>query len=186
MKKKIFFQNILILCLLILVIGRMSYAKYRSEKKHETFTIEFIAGDIKLETTDSNTEFVIVPGKIIAKDTKVTVKANSEACYIFVKLEKSDDFDTYLEYEIASEWIELSENTNIYYCEVPKITTDTDYNVFNNNQIIVKQDIAKESYELFNQDKLTLKFTAYAVQKTSEITNASDAWDFIDNGENLS
>lgn len=186
MKKKIFFQNILILCLLILVIGRMSYAKYRSEIKQETFSIEFIAGDIKLQVTDNNSEFVIVPGKTIEKDTKLTVKANSEACYIFVKIEKSDALDTYLEYEIASEWAELSENTNIYFCELPKITTDTDYNIFNNDQIIVKEDLTKDKYEMLDQNNLTLNFTAYAVQKTSEITNANDAWDFINNSDNLS
>ena len=185
MKKQNIFQNILILCLLILVTGRMAYAKYTSEIKQETFNVEFVAGDIKLIAIDSNNEFVIVPGKTIEKDTKVTVKANSEACYIFVKLEKSNEFDTYMEYEIASKWTQLSGNNDIYYCEISKTINDTDYNIFSNNQIVVKEDVTKQNYEINNQNNLTLKFTAYAVQKTSEITNATDAWNFIGSSDNL-
>lgn len=186
MKKRTIFQNILILCLLILVVGRMSYAKYTSEIKQETFNVEFIAGDIELTTIDSNTEFIIIPGKIITKDTKVTVKSKSEACYIFVKIEKSDAFDNYIEYELTSEWTQLNEDTNIYYSELPKIDEDRDIYIFNNNQISVKEDVTKEEYEQFDQNNLTLNFTAYAVQKTSGITSANDAWNFIDSSDNLS
>ena len=185
MKKKNIFQNILILSLLILVVGRTSYAKYINEIKFETFNIEFIAGDIELALNDTNNEFVIVPGKVIEKDTKLTVKAGSEACYVFVKLEKSNNFDSFIEYEVGNDWTELNENSDIYYCELEKTIVDTDYNIFHNNEIIVKENVEKEKYETDAQNNLTLSFTAYAVQKTSEITSATEAWEFIDSSDNL-
>jgi len=174
------FLYIVIIGLLISVFAGLTYARYVKEFDQDTFDIEFIAGNIKLELSDSAEELVIVPGKEIAKDTKVIVKANSEACYLFVKLEKSNDFDSFIDYEIAGEWKPLADNTDVYYCELDKTTSDTDIYIVNNHQINVKDTITQEEMESLNEN-LTINFTAYAVQKTSEITDATVAWNTLNN-----
>ena len=180
-KSKYVILNIVALCLLICIIGRMAYAKYTSEIKQDTFNVEFIAGNIELTLSDSGNEFVMVPGKVITKDTKVTVKAKSEACYVFIKLENLDDFNKYFDYELTDGWKELVDNPEVYYCELPKTTIDTDIYIFNNNQIMVKESVTKQDLEELNGNNITLNFTAYAVQKTNEVSNETDAWELINN-----
>ena len=179
--KKNIILSIVVLSLMLIIFIRVAYAKYTREITQRTFNVEFIAGDIKLELTDNANEFVIVPGQVISKETKVTVKAKSEACYLFIKLEKSTNFENYIEYEMASGWTELAENTDIYYMELSKTEVDTEYGVFNNNQIAVKDTVTKQDFEELNGNNLTINCTAYAVQKTAGITNATDAWNTINN-----
>ena len=177
-KNHIYINIITISLLTTTLITIMSHAKYTSEIKQETFNIEYIAGDIELELTDNANEWVIIPGKTIAKNTKITVKAKSEACYIFIKLEKTDNIENYIEYEIESNWVELEENTDVYYQEIEKTTEDTEYNIFSNNQIKIKEEITKQEIEEIENNQ-TIKFTAYAVQKTNSITKATQAWEMI-------
>ena len=46
----------------------------------------FTVGNINAELAETKKEFKIVPGVEITKDPVATVKANSEECYLFVKL----------------------------------------------------------------------------------------------------
>lgn len=177
-RKSNIFLSLVALCLLISVVSKLTEAKYTSEIKQDTFNVEFIAGDIKVELTESANEFVIVPGKTITKDTKMTVEAESEACYLFVEFEKSENFDDYIEYEVANEWTILEDNTNVYYCELPKTTVDSDVYIFKDNQIAVKDTVTKQNFEVLTSN-ISLNFTGYAVQKSSEIATAADAWNMV-------
>ncbi len=64
-----------------------------------TVTNTFTTSDINitLEETQGgdNKEFKMVPGHTIAKDPKVTVKAGSEPCYVFVKIKEAGGDVTY-------------------------------------------------------------------------------------------
>ena len=177
------FKNIIAVCLLLSAIVGITYSKYTNEIEQETFNIEFIAGNIKLDITDSSTEYVIVPGKVITKESKITVKEKSEECFLFIELEKSNDFETLIEYEISSEWTNMGEETDIYYCKVAKTTEDTDYSIFKDNQIVVKKTATKQNYEDLSGINLTLNAKAYAVQKNEEISTAEEAWNLIKNNE---
>ena len=58
--------------------------------KTTTITNTFTVGDINIGLTEPNApadyDFDFVPGDKLAKDPTVTVTANSEACYLFVKV----------------------------------------------------------------------------------------------------
>ena len=54
--------------------------------KPNAITNVFTVGNINATLTETATEFKIVPGVVIAKDPVATVTANSEDCYLFVKL----------------------------------------------------------------------------------------------------
>ena len=113
----------------------------------------------------------------IEKDPKVIVKANSEACWLFVKVKKEGTFVTNkVTYFIADDWKKLNGTENVYYREVDAATTDLEFNVLKNNKVTVSEKLTKAEVKNItaeNQPKLT--FTAYAVQKDG-IADAGTAW----------
>ena len=121
----------------------------------------------------------MVPGNTIAKDPKVTVKANSEACWLFVKVEKSGNFDSFMEYGIASGWTKLDGVDGVYYREVASPTDDTVFDVLKDNSVTVKTTVTKEQFNSLTSTTMpTLTFTAYACQKDN-VSTAADAWNLV-------
>ena len=59
-----------------------------------TVTNTFTVGNIDIELTEeSGSTYKMVPGNTIQKNPKVTVKTGSEACWLFVKIEKQNKID---------------------------------------------------------------------------------------------
>ena len=138
----------------------------------DTVTNTFTYGNINIalaETTGTN--YKVIPGTVVEKDPKVTVKAGSEACYLFVKVEKVGMF-TGMSYEIADGWTALEGENGVYYRQVGSVTADTSFEVIKGNKITVSSDLTKENIPTANP---TLKITAYAVQKEN-IPDAATAW----------
>ena len=139
----------------------------------------FTYGDINIELTETTGEdYKIIPGVDIAKDPKVTVKANSEACWLFVKVEETGTFvANKVTYSIDDGWTKLTGVTgvdNVYYREVGAVTADTSFDVIKDNKVYVKDTLTKE--DIKNITNPTLTFTAYAVQKEN-IADAKTAWE---------
>lgn len=139
----------------------------------------FTYGDINItlrETTGN--DYKIIPGVNIAKDPKVTVKKDSEACWLFVKVEEEGTFvDNKVTYSIADGWTKGDGTkipANVYYRAVDAVTNDTDFAVLKDNKIYVSEELSKSDIQSISaQPKLT--FTAYAVQKDG-IADADTAW----------
>ena len=144
----------------------------------------FTYGDINItleETTGQN--YKMIPGSEITKDPTVTVKANSEACWLFVDIDESANFDTFMTYAVADGWAQLTEDAQgnditadlIYYRAVAATTSDAAIAVIKGNKVTVKSDITKSQFEAVKNDLPTLTFTAYAVQ-SENIGTAKEAW----------
>ena len=148
--------------------------------KTSSVTNTFTYGDINIELKETTGEsYKMVPGNTIAKDPKVTVKANSEACWLFVKVEKSDNFDDFMTYGIADGWTKLDGVDGVYYREVTSSTTDTVYDVLSGNSVTVKTTVTKEKFNSLTSTTMpTLTFTAYACQKDN-VSTAADAWNYV-------
>ena len=148
--------------------------------KTSSVTNTFTYGDINIELKETTGEsYKMVPGNTIAKDPKVTVKANSEACWLFVKVEKSGNFDSFMEYGIASGWTKLDGVDGVYYREVDSFTTDTVFDVLSGNSVTVKTTVTKEQFNSLTSTTMpTLTFTAYACQKDN-VSTAADAWNLV-------
>ena len=145
--------------------------------KTGTITNTFTAGDINitLAETTGNT-YKMVPGNTIAKNPKVTVEAGSEASWLFVKVEKSANFDTFMTYTMADGWTLVPGQTNVYYREVGAMTEDTSFDVIKGNQVTVKETVTKSDLEAVKTaNQPTLTFTAYAVQKAN-VDTVEAAW----------
>ena len=157
--------------------GSVAWLTDKTEPVVNTFTV----GDINITLTESeNLNLKMVPGNSITKDPKVTVKADSEACWLFVKYEKSANYDTYLnEPTIADGWTKLDGETNVYYREVNTFTaTDTPFDVLKDNKVKVKETATKENMKTAKTNPPTLTFTAYAVQKDG-VADAATAWEKV-------
>lgn len=173
-------KTVAILLALVLAIGcavggTLAWLISKTEPVVNTFTY----GDINIglaETTGA--DYKIIPGVNINKDPKVTVKANSEACWLFVKVEEQGTFVAdKVTYGIADGWRKGDGKgipKNVYYREVGAVTDDTPFNVLKDNQVIVSDTLTKEDIKGITA-KPTLTFTAYAVQKDG-IDTAADAW----------
>lgn len=169
-----------VLAMLIGVVGTLAYLKDSTDPVVNTFTTSDV--DITLIETTGD-EYKMVPGADIKKDPKVTVLADSEACYVFVKVEKSVNFDTYMEYTMAAGWTEVPNVSGVYYRQVSASTEDQPFAVLRNNQVTVKSTVTKADMQLIDgvgvndQPEPTLTFTAYAIQSENlNTTVMADIW----------
>lgn len=156
--------------------GTVAWLTAKTDPVVNTFTYGDI--DIELnETKPANREAKIIPGVDIEKNPKVTVKANSEACWLFVKVQEAGTFvDGKVTYSIADGWTALTGQTDVYYREVSAATTDTEYYVLEGNKVTVSDTLTKEDIQ--NITNPTLTFTAYAVQKDG-IDTVEAAWEKV-------
>lgn len=147
----------------------------------------FTTSDIKVELKENTgPEYKMIPGYTISKDPTATVLTGSEECYLFVKLEKSQNFDDYMTYEMADGWTKLDGVTDTVYYRVVDGTTNqigTPYSVLKDDKVTVKGEVTKAMMDGLTTETLPkLTVTAYASQlykNANEKFSASDAWNNI-------
>lgn len=178
----------LVLALTLLVVGVVAGTLAWLTAKSDTVTNTFTTSDIKVELTETKETYKMVPGYDIHKDPKATVLTGSEECYLFVKLEKSGDFDQFLTYTMAEGWTKLDGVTDTVYYRVVDGTTNqigTPYSVLKDDKVTVSGDITKEQMNAFTDATLPkLTITAYASQlhkNATETFDAATAWSNIAN-----
>lgn len=208
--KKMYKAMALVLCAILLVVGSvmgtLAYLQMQTGTVTNTMTIGKIeitldegktdvygvsTGEripVTATNTDGNT-YKLIPGHTYAKDPKVTVKANSEACYLFVKvvdgiaaIEEKKDADgtqaavlTIAEQMAANGWTKMG-STDVWYKHINTVTaTDTSHAVFTSFTIKGDADVARYG-------GATIAITAYAVQAegftdmNNSGTAADEAW----------
>ncbi len=172
MKKK---TLALVLALTLLVAGvvggTLAWLTDQTAEVKNTFTV----GDINIGLTETTADYKMVPGNTIAKDPTVTVKANSEACWLFVKVTESANLDDFITYAIAEGWTALPGVDGVYYREVPASAADQTFSVLAGDAVTVKSDVTRTMLETAKTDAPTLTFKAYAIQK-DHFATADAAW----------
>ena len=155
--------------------------------KPAAITNVFTVGNINAELAETATAFKIVPGVDITKNPVATVTANSEDCYLFVKLTEknwpafteADNTTRKVRYEIAEGWTELEDG--VYYRVVTKSDTeDQSYPVLKDNKVTVSNTLTKENandiaYAIKTTGAPELTVAVYAVQKAG-INTPAEAW----------
>lgn len=159
--------------------------------KTDTVVNTFTYGNISItlaETTGTN--YKVIPGTVIEKDPKVTVKAGSEACWLFVKVDKVGTFVTdKVTYAIADGWTQGNGTeipSNVYYREVSAedAKNGVSYYVlagnttYPNGVINVSDTLSKTDVDQIAAGEISLTFTAYAVQQEN-IADAKTAWEKV-------
>ena len=177
MKKKFLSIVAVVLVLCCAIGGTLAWLTAKSDVVKNTFAPSGI--DIKLEETTGK-DYKMVPGYTITKDPKATVLAGSEECWLFVKIEKSDNFDQYLTYAPATGWELVAGETNVYARKVTTADFGTAFSVLQNDQVTVKGTVTEGMMtSLTTASYPTLTITAYATQlhkSATEDFTAVDAW----------
>ncbi len=180
---------VLFICTLALVVsGVFSTLAYltSTDKVENTFTVGNV--EITLDEADVDeygepiedaarvkaNEYKLLPGHTYTKDPTIHVDANSEDCWLFVKVVDEiaaiEDTTTVAEQMTAKGWSLVSGTTNIYaYKEIVKGSNDVV--VFENFKI--KGDVTNETLATYAGK--TIVVTAYAVQADG-FTTAAEAW----------
>ena len=172
MKKKAWVSLVAVVLVLCCAVGgTLAWLTAQTNEVKNTFTV----GDINIDLTETTEDYKMVPGNTITKDPKVTVKAGSEACWLFVKVDESANFGDFMTWAIADGWQLVPGETNVYFREVAATTADTDFAVLKDNQVKVLDTVTKPMLEAAKTNAPTLTFTAYAVQKAN-IADAATAW----------
>lgn len=197
MKKKITVAVVALALVLCFAIGgTLAWLKTETTPVVNTFTY----GDINIGLSESNDlDLKMIPGNSIKKDPVVTVKEGSEACWLFVEVKESENFDAFMTYAIAEGWTLYDTGTTgsnidtvtnkdyVIYREVTALDKDQEFNVLKDNTVTVKNTVTKQMLNALDKnedgsDKTesektypTLTFTAYAVQKDG-FNTAALAW----------
>lgn len=167
----------------------------------ETNTLNKAEG---VETVQTNDDYKIIPGVDLPKDPFVTVKAGSEACYVFVQIKESENWPTRDNGKISwsadlgeGKWQQLymyDENgvtatavEGVYFIEQAAISADSAdvvYPVLANDKITVSSNLTKYEVDQIIADltgadgkvgSFTLNITAYAIQQ-AKMKNEYVAW----------
>ena len=191
-KKGVSTKVFLSLLALVLVVGcavggTIAWLTATTEPVVNTFTY----GKIKIDLAETTgTEYKIIPGVNISKDPKVTVKADSEACWLFLKVAEEGTFvANKVTYSIAEGWTKGDGTDipeNVYYRSVSASDGNQDFYVlagdttYHNGVVTVSENLTKAEVNSVAATQPTLTFTAYAVQKDG-INTATEAWAQVSN-----
>lgn len=179
--------SLVLACVLLVggvIGGTVAWLTAQTSEVENTFS----TSDIGVQLTETTTKYKMVPGWDITKDPKAWITEGSEDAYLFVKVEKSANFDNFMNYEIADGWTELESaadtNYKVYYREVTssQMGQGNASAILKDNKVTVKDTVTKEMMSPEGVAKPTLTFTAYASQlrknNTTKFT-AAEAWDNV-------
>lgn len=168
-------RTVALLCAAVMLLGvvfggTMAWLSKGSKPLVNTFK----AGDIVIELTETDRTYVMAPGTRLPKDPTVSVKVGSEDCYLFVKVEESENSP--VEWKAADGWHEVPDVENVFYRVFSKKKPDVEatdgkylYPFLSEEDGIVgvniPADLKKTDMDAFKDNKPTLTFTAYAIQK---------------------
>ena len=170
--KKLMAAVAVALTLCVTIGGTLAWLTDTTGEVKNTFTV----GNIDIDLSETTSDYKMVPGNSINKDPKVTVEADSEACWLFVKVKESTNLDTFIDYDVDTGWTPLSGVEGVYYREVPASTSNQNFPVLADNKVTVINTVTKSDMDALTTATLpTLTFTAYAIQQ-SKFDTAAAAW----------
>lgn len=201
MKKKFLITLSVVACAILLVVGSIAgtvaYLTSTAEVTN-TFTVGNVTITLNESPVDTNgkkndgervmaNNYHIVPDGVYDKDPMITLAANSDSCYLFVKVENglstveenetADGANTIATQLSNNGWSALDGVANVYvYTKngsnvVAKSDSAQTFKVF--ETVIIDDDATNEA--LANLSPNTVKVTAYAVQSAG-FDNAKAAW----------
>lgn len=130
----------------------------------------------------------MVPGTSIDKDPEVSVLANSEACWLFVKVNEAGGvvtvgsttygFSDFVSYSMASGWEPVPGTSGVFYREIgaDAAKAGVSYPVIAGDSVSIPGTVTKAMLDkAVGNAAPSLTFTAYAVQREG-FDSVTDAW----------
>ena len=182
-----------VVCIAVVVVfaagGAVAWLTAETKSVTNTFTVGKVAIELnETMNTDTGTDGVndawtaqLIPGKEYAKDPVVTVKAESEDGWLFVKFEEINAPKNFLDYTSALDangWTKLTGVAgvdNVWYREVKKTDDVKSWHLLKDDKVTVNAENVTNKNMPTAENAPALKYTAYAVQRAG-FDNAADAW----------
>lgn len=172
------------------VFGTMAYLT-DDDKVTNTFTVGSVAitmdeTDVDDSTPDADRDtrnsYKLLPGQTYTKDPTIHVGANSEDCYLFVKVKNEieaieDGSSKVADQMTAKGWKPVEGNVYVYVgqTEKPLAVTKADKNIPVFDNITIDGSVNGDT--LKNYEGKTIEVTAYAVQKAGfDNMTAAEIW----------
>ena len=188
MKKKLMTVLALVLVIAMSVAGTIAYLTDTTAPITNTFTVGKV--DITLtETFNTDTngdqkndawQAQLIPGTSYTKDPVVTVTADSEDCWLFVKFEEKNGAATYLNYTsnltAANGWTQgdgTNIPANVWYRAVNKADSTKSFHLLDGDTVKI-DSTAVTNGTMNDAANAQLVYTAYACQSANMTVNA--AW----------
>ena len=119
--------------------------------------------------------YAYMPGATLDKDPTLVLTKTASASYIFLKVEKSEGIEDYLDFEINSEWLPLSTEEGIYYRAEAPSGNDREFQILKDDQVIVKAQTVDEVNAL---SRMTLDFSGY-IAVNDGVKTPQEAWEEV-------
>lgn len=206
---------LLVLCAALLmtasVMGTLAYLQMSTKTVTNTFTAGKVAitltelkmnadgltvGSERVDVTnvDGTNNYKLIPGHTYTKDPLVTVVAESEACYVFVKVVNGienieileADGDTIKEQMQTHGWVALDGVASVYYKTVSESEAKAGISLPVFDTFTIASNVTGAMLETYKNNTITI--TAYAVQAegfddiSGNGTAADEAWAASDFG----
>lgn len=205
MKKILVLALAALLLVAVSVAGTVAYLTAKTDPVTNTFTTAGIEisltetwnADSKDDTDTENDHWTaqMIPGVEYAKDPIVSVirPETDVDIYLFVKIEKTGNVDSYIDYASnLTGWTELTNGSGVYYREVSATDagacTDEDcrakgnphWHMLTNDKVTVKSSLVAADIPNAGTN-VNIKYTAYACQKANGTSDfsAAEAWDKV-------
>ena len=160
------------------VVNTFEYGDINIELWENDYVLSSNSLDTSKKVT-SEADYKMVPGNAMPKNPTVTVLKDSEACWLFVEVKESENFDAFMTYAVEEGWtlydtdetgsnIETAGNDDyVIYRKVTASDIDQNFTVLANNNVTVRgEGVTKEMFAALTETtRPTLTFTAYAVQQ---------------------
>lgn len=183
---------VIILVIAMSVAGTIAYLTSKTETVRNTFTIGNVTikldehkikdeyADELLDDIVMSNEYKLLPGHTYLKDPTVHVHAESEDCWLFVKVTNgiaaievaAADGDTIAEQMATIGWT-LVEGTTDVYAYKETVSGGDDVKVFDSFTIAGNADIS--NYATASNSNSVIEIIAYAIQADGFATSAA-AW----------
>ena len=202
MKKKIV---ALCLCIALAVVAiggaTLAYFTDKTTEVKNTFTVgkvdidlwETAKGDGTGSHITERKDIKVAPGTDIAKDPTVSVTADSEDCWLFVKMTIENWPNANVTYALDNGWNILNTDSEgkaktfavgesfILYREVSKNDANKTFDILKNKTITVSTQLVSSNFVTDTDGNMlrpTMAFQAFAIQKDN-LTNAQAAWNAV-------
>lgn len=192
-KKKGVATKTLVLALAVMLIvgcsigGTIAWLTAQSETVTNTFTV----GDINISLAETTgTSYKFVPGDKLAKDPKVTVTGNSEACYLFIRITEQNNTvpnsttgEKIVTWAVATGWTAVTGQEGYWCREVESNAADQTFTVLADGittdtydgSVSISTLVTKDMVSNLNANPPKIIITAAAVQKDN-VADVADAF----------
>lgn len=178
---------ILMLCAVLLVsasvVGTLAYLT-SNDSVENTFTVGKVTIDLKetkvdeygevikgtdAGTTETGNEYRLIPGRTYTKDPTITVGADSEACWLFVKIENGLGANAAINGLDTNGWTQVDGTTEYWAYAGATVGANASVKVF--DSFTYGKDVTDTSDDVSK----SIVVTAYAIQADGLSTSAA-AW----------